>query len=464
MAGQTYYIDPQGGDDANSGLSADKPIQNHAHRDFAPGDTVLFKRGSICRGGLFARDCSDKGYITYGAYGTGKKPLFLGSVSADEPDRWIEERPSVWRYTGVFSSEVCSLVFNGGESCGIFRWQVTDLKHQGEWHYTAIGASGELHDFDGQAGAAPQSPTDIPRCEDGALYLYSSRNPAQYYSGIECSLWGRRRLVNGQRYIIFENLAFENGGVHGYMDVRADHVIFRACDFRHIGGGTWNRRQRIRFGNAVEFWDGARDCVVEGCVFENIFDTGVTHQGSPESDVPERIHFRNNLFIHCGISAYECRGPAAREIYFENNTCVHAGGDFSLQGESTRQSDFYPYPISHHVFIWLIEWPDKMGPIYIRNNIFYQTPLGSAIYSTIRPEDERHFVIDNNCYWQTAGDMLVRLNGKDYGVSDWLRYRKETGQDAHSILADPKFVNAGACDYRLQKDSPCPGAGCKLNR
>jgi len=451
MAGRTYYIDPQNGKDTNSGLSEDAPLKTHAGRTFGAGDTVLFKRGSVYRGDLAGCSGSEQGHVTYGAYGTGAKPLFLGSVSASEAGRWIEEHPSVWRYTGVFSSEVCNLIFNGGESCGHLRWRVADLKHQGEWHYTAIG----FH-------STPTGSSPPQRLEDGVLYLYSSRNPAEYYSSIECSLWGARRLVSGQHHIIFEDLAFANSGVHGFQDCRVDHLTICRCDFRCIGGAVWSRDRRIRFGNAVECWDGARDCTVEDCVFIDIYDAGVTHQGSDTSDVPERVYFRNNFFMHCGIGAYESRGPAAREIYFESNTCVHASGEMSMQGEPPpRQSEIHPDPMGHHVFIWRMDWPDKMGPIYIRNNIFFEAPYGAAIYSIVSPEIERNLVIDNNCYWQTTGDMLVRLNGKDYRVADWLRYRKETGQDAHSVLADPKFVNPDASDYRLQGSTPCPAAGRK---
>jgi hypothetical protein len=451
MAGQTYYIDPQNGDDANRGLAADRPLRTHAGRTFAPGDTVLFKRGGVCRGGLYAGDGSERGYVTYGAYGTGRKPVFLGSAPADEPERWIEDRPNVWRYADVFSTEVCNLVFNGGESCGHLRWRAADLEHQGEWYYTALGA-----------GTAEHRPAGVSGCEDGVLYLYSIGHPARFYGGIECSLWGGRRLVSGRRYVLFEDLEFRNSGVHGYQDVRADHVVIRRCDFRYIGGAAWSTERRIRFGNAVEFWDGARDCAVEDCVFEDIYDAGVTHQGSPESDVPERVYFRNNRFARCGIGAYECRGPAAREIYFENNTCVHAGGDLSMQGEpSPRQSEIYPQPMGHHVFIWRMDWPDKMGPIYIRNNIFYEAPHGAAVYSIVSPEYERNLVIDHNCYRQTTGDMLCRLNGKAYRPSDWQIYREECRQDAHSVLADPMFVNPEASDYRLQSNTPCPEAGWK---
>jgi len=457
MPGQTWYIDPQSGNDANPGSSPDRPLRTYADRPFAPGDSVLFKRGGVIRDALRTREGSSDGFITYGAYGQGPKPRFLGSVAADDPDRWVKERPSIWRYKGTFTSEVCNLVFNDGQSCGHLRWQIDDLKHQGEWFYTALGAGADsAYQRKGQSAA--------PRCEDGVLYLYSQSNPARFYNSIECSLWGQRRLADGRRYVILQDLEFRNSGVHAYQDVRVDHVTIRRCDFRCIGGAVWSRQRRIRFGNAVEFWDGAVDCLVEDCVFHDIYDAGVTHQGGDTSGVPERVYFRNNLFVHCGIAPYECRGPAARDIYFENNTCIHAGGDLSMQGEpSPRQSEIYPQPMGHHVFIWRLDWPDQMGPIYIRNNIFHEAPHGAAVYSVASPEYERHFVIDHNDYCQTTGNMLFLLGGKTYRPSDWSAYQKETGQDAHSLLADPQFVNPQTGDYRLKPTSPCLTMGRRTN-
>jgi hypothetical protein len=204
--------------------------------------------------------------------------------------------------------------------------------------------------------------------------------------------------------------------------------------------------------------------VVEDCLFADIYDAGVTHQGGSESDVPERVYFRNNLFIHNGIAAYECRGPAAREIYFENNTCVWAGGDLSMQGEpGPRQSEIYPRPMGHHVFLWRIDWPEKMGNVYIRNNIFYQAPPGAAIYSIFDPADEKHLVLDNNCYWQTTGELLCRMNGKDYTPGEFASYQTQCGQDVHSLLANPQFIDEAAADYRLRADTPCPQAGRKAD-
>lgn len=438
----TYYIDPASGDDACEGTYPSRPFKTFAGRKFTGGDTILFKRGSVIRDVLQPCNGSQGAPVTYGAYGEGNKPAFLGSVPAGDPGNWMEERPSVWRYTEKFSSEICNLIFNGGESCGNLRWSTDELRLQGEWHYTAIGT------MSGDSGTG---------LDEGILYLFSSDNPGRYYTDIECALWGQRRLAGGQSYVVLKDLCFRNAGVHGYQEYHAHDVVISGCEFRFIGGAVWNRSRRIRFGNAVELWDGAQDVTVEHCLFDNIYDAGVTHQGGETKNIPEQIRFRDNLFINCGFAAYECREPS-KEIYFEYNTCVNSGGGFSMQGEEPpRQSEIYPQPVGHHVFIWRIEPDTQPGLVYIRNNIFYETPYGTAIYSIISQNDERKFIFDRNLYWQTSGDRLIFFGGKYYLPSEFESYRSESGQDRNSILAEPLFED----DYRQRADSPGSGMGMR---
>ncbi len=410
---KVYYIDAVMGDDSNDGLSPERALKSYKSRSYCPGDSILFKRNSILSGSLETCEGSEEGYITYGAYGVGEKPVFRGSVSANDADNWIEVQPSVWQYKGKYQSEVCNIIFNNGESCGTKCWDLKDLKYQGEWYYT--------------------------QAED-VLYLYSSIDPGLFYNSIEVALWGSRRLVNGKHYVILENISFQNGGVHGYQESVADHIIIRNCEFNFIGGAVWDPDKRIRFGNAVEFWDGAQDVLVENCTFNNIYDSGVTHQGRNESGPYERLIFRGNLFVDCGMAAYECRGPAAREVYFEHNTCVNAGGGFSIQGEiPPRRSEIYPEPMGHHVFIWRIRKGTQTGDVRICNNIFFLAPFGMAVYSIIDPEDEKKFIIDRNCYFQEKRKPLIQMNGKIYYQEQFKLYRDETGQDEQSISADPQF-------------------------
>jgi hypothetical protein len=472
MIGHTYYIDPVAGDDANDGLTPSLPFRTYTSREFTGGDTVLFKRGSVIRDALIARSGMEKAPITYGSYGEGGNPVFLGSVPAGDPDHWFEENPSLWRYTGKLTSEVCNLIFNDGEHCGILRWRIEDLKQTGEWHFTGIGMS-----TGGESGNRRVNQEEV-------LYLCSPINPGLAYSSIECALWGQRRLAGGQHDVVLENLSFRNSGVHGYQEYHTRNVVIRNCEFRFIGGAVWNLTNRVRFGNAIELWDGAADVTVEGCIFDNIYDSAVTHQGGGTLNIPERIHFLNNLFIDCGLSAYESREPS-REVHFEYNTCINAGGGFSMQGETPpRKSDPYPQPVGYHVFIFLIEPNTQPGPVYIRNNIFYEG-YGAAVSAILDPADADKFVLDHNCYWQTTGklliqhsqlqdgntwadalasmvstgDLLIREGGRSYPPSEFGRYQAESGQDNNSLLARPLFIDETGGDYRQPDDSPCLGMG-----
>lgn len=469
--GKTYYIDPVAGDDASDGQDPSRPVKSYANREFAGGDTVLFKRGSVMRDVLFARSGSEARPITYAAYGEGAKPAFLGSVPAGDPDRWVEDRPSIWRYTGTFASEVCNVIFNDGDSCGILRWTIDDLREPGDWHYTGFGASAD--------GGQSKQP--------GMLYLHSPTNPGRAYRDIECALWGQRKLVCGQHDVVFENLSFRNAGVHGYQDLQTHNVVIRNCEFRHIGGAVWSLKHRIRFGNAVELWDGARHVTVEGCVFDNIYDVAVTHQGGGTRNIPEQVYFRDNLFVGCGLAAYECREPS-REIYFEHNTCIDGGGGFSMQGEiPPRRSDPYPQPVGYHVFIWLIDARTQPGNVYIRHNLFCRSH-GATISAVVEPADRSHFIIDDNAYSQASENLVMQWSqlsegkvwadamasmvatgkapiqmGQSYRPADFARYQAECREDQHSLVAQPLFVDEAGGDYRQRPESLCRNMGMRVD-
>ena len=436
--GRTYHVDPADGDDANDGLTPSRPMKTYAERPFVGGDTVLFKRGSVIRGILHTRNGTEQSPIVYGAYGEGPKPAFLGSISAGAPDQWREEQPSIWRCTETLPSEVCNLIFNGGESCGILRWRMEDLRQPGDWHYTAFGSQ---H----QGG--------------GTLYLRSPKNPGLQYTDIECVLWGRRKLVGAQRHVVLENISFENSGVHGFQEFGTERIVIRNCDFRFIGGAVWDQKRRMRFGNAVELWDGAGDVVVEACFFDNIYDSAVTHQGGETRNIPERIHFRNNLFVDCGLAAYESREPS-REVYFEYNTCINAGGGFSMQGEDPpRATDPYPQPVGYHVWAWMIDPKTQPGNVYIRHNVFHES-IGPAVCLSIDPADAEKFILDHNCYWKTKPDRLIEWGGgRPYQASEFARYQAECSRDAHSRIAKPLFVDEHGGNYQQRPDSPCFDAG-----
>jgi hypothetical protein len=84
----------------------------------------------------------------------------------------------------------------------------------------------------------------------------------------------------------------------------------------------------------------------------------------------------------------------------------------------------------------------------LRRNIIYYAE-GSAVSGEWNPVN---MVFDRNLYWNALGKP-VTFQGKSF--SEW----QAAGQDAHSIIADPLFVDPENGDFRLQPGSPAAQIG-----
>ena len=176
-----------------------------------------------------------------------------------------------------------------------------------------------------------------------------------------------------------------------------------------IGGCVWNRELKIRFGNAFELWNGARDVTMEGCRCREVYDSCFTHQGpGEESRVPENIVCRGNVFERYGMAAYEARDPVPRGAVFADNVCLDAGLGFSMQDETPpRRSEIWPRPMGHHLFLWRTEHGTAGGYVEVTGNSFGPAPYGGAVYSLISKEAREQFLIKNNRYSAQADRMLA---------------------------------------------------------
>lgn len=97
--GNIYYVDAINGMDSNDGLSPDrawKTIEKVNSAKLNPGDSVLLRRGESWREQLVPQSGDETGYITYGAYGDGDKPMLLGSVTRNEASDWTHEGENIW--------------------------------------------------------------------------------------------------------------------------------------------------------------------------------------------------------------------------------------------------------------------------------------------------------------------------------------------------------------------------------
>ncbi|MCX6903407.1 MAG: hypothetical protein NTW03_08000, partial [Verrucomicrobia bacterium] len=257
----TFHVDAVRGDDAQDGLKPETAWRSLAkvnRTPLAPGDRVLFRCGQMWRGQLVPQNGDATGVITYGASGEGAKPVLLGSVAADRVEDWQPAGPGLWEtvpsrfepvggpadvrkkgLAGGLSVDVGNTIFDHGQTTGVKKWNEAELHRDGDYLYEARSRQ---------------------------VKLRSDANPATRHQSIELAL--RRHIIDqgGRHYVRYENLDLRYGAAHGIGGGSTHHITVRGCDISYIGGGHQMTRpdgKPVRFGNGIEFWSSAHDCLVE---------------------------------------------------------------------------------------------------------------------------------------------------------------------------------------------------------
>ncbi|MEI7729827.1 MAG: right-handed parallel beta-helix repeat-containing protein [Verrucomicrobiota bacterium] len=580
----TYYVDATRGEDTRDGLKSESawrtlPRVNRA--SLAPGDVVLFRRGETFRGQLIPQSGAATGVITYGSYGEGAKPIFLGSVAADRAEDWVPVKEGLWitaplRFETVgaptdLQRANWTMHQEGGAACGLTkeksapdgastlrlacRQNGTKANHiqltmfgltveEGEYYlltfraratkpftpsavsvmksgspYTsfanadaglpvlgtnwseltirlrarqtaqdarltlylggALPADSEaflqpgqfvkarcnqttplsvdvgniIFDHGKSTGVKKWSEADLRQAGD---YLYDARtwqvklcsngNPASNHRSTELAL--RKHIIDqgGRGYVTYENLDLRYGAAHGVGGGSTHHITIRGCDISFIGGGHQNTRpdgKPVRFGNGIEFWSSASDCLVEDCRIWEIYDAALTNQGDG-TNVQQNITYRRNVIWNSEYSfEFWNRGPASRtqNIVFEHNTCVAAGRGW---GYGQR-----PDPNGRHLMFY--SNTAVTTNVVIRYNIFCE-----AADSCLRLHGRdwtAALTMDYNCWFRSSGP-LVLWDKESIGPEGFAAFMQAHNLDQHSMVANPKFIDAAQRDYRLAPDSP----------
>jgi hypothetical protein len=327
--------------------------------------------------------------------------------------------------------DVGNIIFDHGKVCGFKRWEEKDLKTDLDYWYDE-----HAH----------------------LVKLYSAGNPARRFKGVELALRENIITQSGRSYVVYENLALRYGAAHGIGGGSTHHIIVRDCDFSWIGGGDqYGGDRTVRFGNGIEFWGNAHDCLVERCRLWEIYDAALTNQNVGAVCQEYNIVYRHNLIWNSEYSFEYWNRPQeslTHHIYFEHNTCLNAGGGW---GHAQRRD-----PAGRHLCFYSND--AKTHDVYIRNNIFCEATNVAFDALWWKPEtlaDPKVIRLDNNCWMQASGTM-IRFKGKTYTQSQFAAYQRDTGQEAHSLVADPRLVDASQLDFHLRPKSPCIDAGALL--
>lgn len=344
--------------------------------------------------------------------------IFLGGILPVDSKFFFV--PLVLRETTIESDGINTDVGNiilDGSKAAFKKWTLTDLKQQDDFWYDD---------------------------KNHRVVYYSDENPAKKYKSLEAAL--HRHIVDHSncRYVLFDGLDVRYGAAHGFGGTKAKHCIYRNLDVSWIGGADQYQQggngRRVRFGNGIEFWSDAEDCLVENCRLWEIYDAALTNQGNGVN-IERNIVYRNNTIWNSEYSfEYWNRGleSLTENVVFENNVCVDAGLGW---GHVQR-----PDKNGHHVMIYNNQ--AKTNNLVIRNNVFCRATEGLI---RIDSDFRTGLSMEGNQYWQDDnGEMFYWLMKDRYKTSDFYRYQEEVGLDHTSTLRKPNLKQ-----YRALPENLC---------
>ncbi|MFA5147286.1 MAG: Ig-like domain-containing protein [Candidatus Omnitrophota bacterium] len=465
---RTYYVDATSGDDANDGLSEETPWKTIAKvnsASFVPGDSILFKRGEVWRESLDITSGGDEtAYVTFGAYGSGEKPLFQ-SKAAVLAGGWTNYNATIWYTANQGIKDPYKLIIDGTR--GARKFSIAALIQEYDWYW-------DWH--------------------NDTIYLYAPSDPQIAYSSIDlCDYsviqsWrepGSGDELTNNDYIIIRDIGIENSDCR--YGIRIDHsfnsmIINMTIETKGRGGmgivvansgNVTVSRNTITTprDHIPDQTDGIQTNSNTGNIYEyNLIDINnldpLEHcdciQMTNETNTTVRYNRLHQdtpkEYNSQGLYCTSCHGTYNIHnniIYLPNSTSTVMGiyrgsGDSIPEGENDLKLIAFNNVVkskSQHLF-----HPDTPD-VVVKNNIFINTAGYAAAWFGDGVLD--YSSIDNNIYSSTL-DMPVKDAGNYCpSFAEW----QSRGADVNGINGDPLLDG----EFRPLAGSPAIDNGIDLS-
>jgi len=358
----TYYIDPAGSD-SRAGTTISTAWRTLAKIEdfgtktgFRPGDSILLKRGGVWRERLnFPCSGTASNPITVDSYGTGSKPLLLGSTTALKWTKysgniWITDVLNIAPNTNVgfilLTPEVADPVL--GVNVGTVVSYSYELNAEGKFLWVAYPQMGETY---GRIG----------------MYTANAGGPAARWPSMEIGVRDRGIVVSGKSYVTIKNIdaRYTTGG--GFRACNGSHhIIFDGCEASY-GGGTLTDILGQRAGDLFKIDTSSHDIIVRNCRASNAYEAGISVEAWYTGDLLYNITIENNVVDRCsigiGVNTPYYDGVTDTEvhnIYIRGNTLTNLGYGWTT-----------PALCSHGIGVWGYQnanAPGSLHDCFIENN------------------------------------------------------------------------------------------------
>lgn len=446
VQGTTFYADCSAASNGSGTQSSPwNALASVNGSSFSAGDQILFKRGTTCSGSLTPMGSgTSSSPIVIDAYGTGPQPIIDGGTNLAAV-QLVDEQG--W--------EINNLEVVGGNNYGVniagkspnttyshFRLRNLNV-HGAHFISTMAHDSGEIVITIGNAG---ESFNDV--VIDGVTVHDSTVSDGIYvdagvFGTSSAAILGNDNTIQnssvynvygeGMTLFVVSNGLMQNNVVHnagqcppnpgcgagtpgGLMDLYCSSCVIRNNEAYDIQ--DWSP------------WDGG-DFDIDVWNDHNIVEYNYGHDSIgycvsvfSASNVVGTDHVvRYNV---CANNGRLANSPDPGEIFMNTSNGTSSG---ALDGVAVYNNTLYWNPATpgpafntaNAVFV-------GTHPNFFKNNIIYSTVAGLV-------ETTSNFALDNNVYWTVGAAPDWNFNGTDYaGLSS---YQAASGQDAHSLYADP---------------------------
>jgi parallel beta-helix repeat protein len=233
-------------------------------------------------------------------------------------------------------------------------------------------------------------------------------------------------------------------GHTGYNHITHNEI----CDLYYSGvcvGWTWGFAQSVAHHNRIT------DNHIHHLGWGVLSDMGgvYTLGPSPGTVVAHNLVHHVCSYSYGGWGLYTDEGSS--NILLENNIAydTKSGGFHQHYGaENTIRNNVFAFSREAQI---IRSREDKRCSVIFEHNLVYCD--NDQVLARVWRDGDYH--VDYNIYWSTSPATPM------FDRRDFAEWQATSGQDAHSLLADPRFVDPARRDFRLRPDSPAPKIGFK---